>query len=178
MRHFGWAILLDLDQTLVLTDGIEPLRRARQWPTVYRSFDRTTLPAGTRAFLERAKDLAAVGVVTTSPRPYAERLLDYHELDIPVLVAYHDVSNRKPHPEPILKAAEILQVPVSRCIHVGDSESDADSSSRAGAITVVATWGAARKFTDNRVQAVCTGWNEVMQFVESRIRARVVGQEG
>jgi len=46
-----------------------------------------------------------IGVVTKAPRPYAQKLLTFHGLDVPVIVAYHDVSRQKPHPEALLKAA-------------------------------------------------------------------------
>ena len=128
-----WGVLLDLDQTLVLTDAIEPLRRRRVWSKVYRSFDQTAVPPGTAKFLSKVGELAKLGVVTTSQRTYAERLLAYHRLQLPVIVAFHDVTQRKPHPEPILKAAARLELDPAQCIHVGDQLSDIEAGIRAGA---------------------------------------------
>lgn len=51
MASKKWGVLLDLDQTLVITDAIEPLRRQRAWFKVYNSFDQTVLPPGTTDFL-------------------------------------------------------------------------------------------------------------------------------
>jgi len=82
MRAKQWGVLLDLDQTLVLTDAIEPLRRARAWSSVYNSFGKTTLPPGTAEFVARVGQLVKLGVVTTSPRTYAERLLTHHRLQL------------------------------------------------------------------------------------------------
>lgn len=73
MASKKWGVLLDLDQTLVITDAIEPLRRQRAWFKVYNSFDQTVLPPGTTDFLFKVEELATVGVVTTSQRTYAER---------------------------------------------------------------------------------------------------------
>ena len=73
--------------------------------------------------------------------PYAERLLAHHNLDLKVLVGYRDVRNHKPHPEPILKGAELLGIPVENCIHVGDSATNIEASLRARAITVAVSWG-------------------------------------
>src|SRR5687767_9634337 len=95
-----FGVLLDLDQTLVLTSDIEHLRRRRDWLAVYSSFGDTRLPPSTVEFLRDLRTIATTGVVTTSPRSYAERLLRHHGLDVTVLVAYHDVRQRKPHPAP------------------------------------------------------------------------------
>ena len=42
-----WAVLFDLDETLVLSAALESLRRAGDWPKVYAAFGMTTLPPGT-----------------------------------------------------------------------------------------------------------------------------------
>jgi FMN phosphatase YigB (HAD superfamily) len=96
----SWGILLDLDQTLVLTSRIAHLRDARRWSEAGRSLGETSLPSGTRKFLREGLRMGPLGVVTSSPRSYAERLLEHHAIEVPVLVAYHDVARRKPHPEP------------------------------------------------------------------------------
>lgn len=163
----GLALFLDLDQTLVITQAIEPLRQKRNWPAVYRAFDRTRLPPGTKAFLREAPRLATLGVITNSPRTYATRLLAYHSLDVRVLVAYHDVRNRKPNPDPIVRAAEIVGLPVERCIHVGDSETDIEASLRAGTITVAVGWGASATIRANGIQCFARNWDEVLEFVRS-----------
>ncbi len=168
------GVLLDLDQTLVLTDAIEPLRRKRDWRKVYQSFDKTSLPPGTRSFVQQIRRVARVGVVTNSPRSYAERLLAYHDLEIPVLVAYRDVTSHKPHPEPLLLAAGLLGLPVQRCVHVGDSATDIESSVRAGAITVAVDWDTANAIIDVRVKLVARAWDDVLQFVRSKAGAAAV----
>jgi HAD superfamily hydrolase (TIGR01549 family) len=162
-----WGVLLDLDQTLVLTDAIEPLRRARAWPKVYNSFGKTTLPAGTAEFIAEVSQLAKLGIVTTSPRSYAERLLAYHRLHLPVLVAYHDVAHRKPDPEPILKAAALLDLQPAKCIHVGDQAGDIEAAIRAGAIGVALSWDRSlnRGNLNRRIAGFCANWDEVYRVV-------------
>ena len=92
-----WAVLFDLDETLVLSAALESLRRAGDWPKVYAAFGMTTLPPGTVEALGSLNESKhTLGVVTKSPRTYAERLIRHHALGIPVLVAYHDVKLRKP----------------------------------------------------------------------------------
>jgi len=169
-----WAILLDLDQTLVLTQALEPLRRRRQWSRIYKSFHLTALPTGTAIFLERVQKMAKVGVVTTAPRPYAERLLRHHRIDLPVLIAYHDVSNVKPHPEPILKAAEKLLTSPAFCVHVGDQMNDVVAANRAGAVAVAISWdGTLGPFpTSERSLGPFSDWTGVYDVVAKLIRGR------
>lgn len=168
-----WAILLDLDETLVLTSAIEDLRRQRAWQRVYRSLSKTTLPSGTREFIGSAQKLARLGVVTTSPRPYAERLLAHHRLALPVVIAYHDVTRRKPHPEPILKAAEKLQLPSSRCIHVGDLADDIVAAVRAQAIPVGLSWdGSLNGHPEAELaRAICRNWGDVLAVISDIVKA-------
>lgn len=162
------GVLLDLDQTLVITQAIESLRKPGKWAQCYRSFDKTYLPPGTKSFVAQVTELAKVGVVTNSPRPYAERLLAHHELALDVLVAYWDVRNHKPHPEPILKAAQLLDIPIENCIHVGDSATDIQASLRAQAVTVAATWGSTNGQRYDGVQLWAKNWEEVLHFIRSR----------
>src|SRR5689334_18674080 len=93
-----WAVVFDLDETLVITSALESLRRSRRWKDVYAAFDQTRLPWGTQRFLERISENAQLGVVTKAPRFYAERLLVHHAIQMPVIVAYHDVKRVKPDP--------------------------------------------------------------------------------
>jgi HAD superfamily hydrolase (TIGR01509 family) len=165
----GLAVFLDLDQTLVMTQAIESLRKKRDWPSVYRALHKTYLPPGTKVFLQQVATLASVGVITNSPRLYANRLLAHHGLTLPVLVAYYDVKNHKPNPDPILKAAEMVGLPVHRCIHVGDSDTDIEASLRAGSITVAVEWGASDTISTKQVQLFARSWDEVLEFIRSRV---------
>jgi HAD superfamily hydrolase (TIGR01549 family) len=134
------TVLLDLDDTLVLTSALAELRRARRWADVYAGFGQTTVPAGTADFVEAVLALGQAGVVTTSPRTYAERLLRYHGIALPVLVAYHDCPRRKPDPAPLLMAAERLSVEPSTCFHVGDQPSDDAAAVAAGMRSILVAW--------------------------------------
>jgi HAD superfamily hydrolase (TIGR01509 family) len=165
----GWALLIDLDETLVITAAIEPLRRRRQWSAVYQAFPQTSLPAGTLPFIDGVRQWLHVGVVTRSPRTYAERLLEFHGLTLPVLVAYHDVTRQKPHPEPFLKAAQLLGLHPGRCICVGDSPEDALAAERAGAIPINLCWdGNTSALASARY--VCENWDEVASLISMLTR--------
>lgn len=173
MASDRWAILLDLDQTLVLTSALAELRRGRQWRQVYNSFHLTELPPGTRRFLRDAQLLASLGVITTSPRPYAERLLAYHRCQVPVLVAYHDTPRQKPAPDPILIAAQKLQIPAPRCFYIGDTPDDMLAATNASAVPIGISWddslqNQAVSFTHR----LCRDWDEVLAAIKTAMAGR------
>jgi HAD superfamily hydrolase (TIGR01549 family) len=156
-KNADWAVVFDLDETLVLTSALEPLRRKRRWAEVYSAFSRTELPVGTLEFLKRISHKAQLGVVTKAPRSYAEKLLAFHQINVPVIAAYHDVKRVKPSPDALLLASHKLGIDPSRCIYVGDDENDVRAARSAGFAPVGVSWGAR---TDIGLESVCTSWDE------------------
>jgi HAD superfamily hydrolase (TIGR01662 family) len=160
-----WAVLFDLDETLVLTSQLEALRRTRNWQAVYAAFDRTILPVGTDSSLKRLSEAGhRIGIITKSPRSYATRLVQHHSLEIPVLVAYHDVQRHKPHPESLLKAASGLSISPNRCIYVGDHQDDVLAARAAGFEIIAVCWGTSVNALD--VKPVCASWKDILSEVE------------
>lgn len=157
-KSSDWAVVFDLDETLVLTRALEPLRKGRRWPEVYAAFARTRLPNGTLQFLEKISQKAQLGVVTKAPRSYAEKLLFYHGIKIPVVAAYHDVRNVKPHPEALLLAAQKIGIVPLKCIYVGDDADDVQAARSAQFSPIGICWG---DEVDIGLSSVCTGWDEV-----------------
>jgi phosphoglycolate phosphatase len=93
---------------------------------------------GTFALLQALAPRYKLAVVTTRARPEAEsfvRQLGF-EIFFPVVITRGDVLRMKPHPEPVLKAAALLDVPADRCMMVGDTTMDVRAGQRAGAYTV------------------------------------------
>lgn len=58
------------------------------------------------------------------------------------VVLADDTNNHKPHPEPLLKAAEILNIDPKNSLYVGDTIADYKSSKAAGMDFALALWGA------------------------------------
>jgi pyrophosphatase PpaX len=83
------------------------------------------------------------GLVTSKQRAGAERGLRFLGLAdaMDVIVGADDVTNPKPHPEPLLRAAETLGIDPRAAIYVGDSEHDMKSGRAAGMRTAAALWG-------------------------------------
>ncbi len=84
-------------------------------------------------------------IVTSGSRPLAEARLRAAGLPIPQrMITADDVENGKPHPEPYLKGAEILDVPPEQCAVIEDAPSGLQSAEAAGmkTIAVLTTYAA------------------------------------
>lgn len=136
------AVIFDLDQTLVDSRCVEPLRRSRRWQQVYNRIPDCTPYAGV---VELLQSLASwnipIGIVTSSPRSYCERLLMHLGWSVAATVCYHDTGRHKPHPDPILKALERLGVAPDGAVSVGDMAHDVIAAQKAGVFAVAALWG-------------------------------------
>jgi HAD superfamily hydrolase (TIGR01549 family) len=161
-----WAVIFDLDETLVLTSAIEPLRRKRVWSDVYAAFGKTILPAGTLEFLRKVNQIAQLGVATKSPRPYAERLLAHHGIEVVVLAAYRDVKRIKPDPEALLLASKKLQIPPARCIYVGDDANDVRAAQAAGMMPLGVCWG---EHVEIGLKSIAKTWDEAYEEIRRLI---------
>lgn len=54
-----------------------------------------------------------------------------------VAVSYDDTANHKPHPEPLLYAAEKLGVAPAACVYIGDVENDVIAGHAAGMKVII-----------------------------------------
>jgi len=83
------------------------------------------------------------GLVTSKNRPGAERGLRLCELEslMEVIVGADDVTNPKPHPEPVERALQMLGAAHDGAVYVGDSVHDMESGRAAGVRTAAVLWG-------------------------------------
>ena len=83
------------------------------------------------------------GIVTNKPEKYAELLLKNLALRdaCGVLICPDHVSERKPHPEPILLACQRLQVSTERTVYIGDHIRDVQAAKNADVIAIAAAYG-------------------------------------
>jgi len=88
-------------------------------------------------------DAVAWGIVTNKPEYLARELLPQlgWETRCAVLIGGDTLAERKPHPLPLLVAAERLGVAVSDCVYVGDDERDIQAARAAGMPSIAALWG-------------------------------------
>ena len=80
------------------------------------------------------------GVVTSSSHDWAQRHFAPHKLAdrFSAIIARGDYANAKPHPEPYLKAAEVLGVASEAVLAIEDSHTGVRAAHAAGMMTVMA----------------------------------------
>jgi pyrophosphatase PpaX len=107
-----------------------------------------------------------LGIVTTKSKVTAGLGLRMYEVfdDFEVLVAIEDVAHAKPHPEPIEKALQVIQVPKDRVVMVGDSPADLDCARNAGIASVAVKWSL--KSEEELSRHDPTFWIETLQELE------------
>jgi len=116
--------------------------RLRRWRGLHTRPDFRII-AGVKEMLAALKGRYRLAVVSTRSRSEAQAFLDQHGLHgvFELLVTRESTWRLKPHPAPVLHAAQRLGVPVERCIMVGDTTVDVRSARRAGAWAVAALCG-------------------------------------
>jgi phosphoglycolate phosphatase len=75
-----------------------------------------------------------LGVVTTKTGRYSRELLEHFGVMkyFEVLIGFENITNPKPHPEPILRALELMKSDTDNVWMIGDTRLDLESSQRAG----------------------------------------------
>lgn len=139
-------IIFDLDLTLVDTTIVEQARHERNWPLAYSLIPKCKLYDGIENIFDiiRKYSIKTV-IVSTSPRTYVEKIVDYFHMPIHGIVAYHDAKPIKPHPAPMLKALELLNCTAKEAISFGDRVIDIQASNSAGIESVACFWGTKEK---------------------------------
>ena len=135
-------IIFDLDLTLVDTTIVEQARHDRNWQLAYSLIPKCKLYEGMEEVLAiiRNNNINTC-IVSTSPRIYVEKVVDYFNLPIQHIVAYHDAKPIKPHPAPMLKALEHLGCSAAEAISFGDRVIDIQASNATNIESVACFWG-------------------------------------
>lgn len=100
--------------------------------------------AGVAALLDAIEDGGGTwGIVTNKPEYLARLILPQlgWERRSAVLIGGDTLVERKPHPLPLLIAAERIGIAASACVYVGDDERDILAARAAGMRSVAALWG-------------------------------------
>jgi phosphoglycolate phosphatase len=85
----------------------------------------------------------ALGIVTNKPAWLTDPLLEQLGLRgrFACVVSGDTLSERKPHPMPLLHAAKLAGAEPEECLYVGDAERDVQAARAAGMPSLVATYG-------------------------------------
>lgn len=117
-------------------DRIVELGRTR---AVKYPLELLNMPAGATETVRALADEYPLAIVTSRIResvfeaPELAKLKGYFR----VAVSYDDTANHKPHPEPLLHAAEKLGVEPAECVYIGDVENDVIAARAAGMKVII-----------------------------------------
>jgi N-acetyl-D-muramate 6-phosphate phosphatase len=125
----------ELDRTTRLFEGVDGLlaaleARGIRWGVVTNKAERFTRPV-----------LTALGLASRAA----------------VIVSGDTTPHPKPHPAPLLYAADALAIAPARCVYVGDDLRDVQAGNAAGMATIVAAYGYLGDSGDCR-NWPATGW--------------------
>lgn len=137
------GVIFDLDQTIIDSRIAYEKRKNRDWGAAYALIPQMQPYYGVVELIHRLLEYGIkVAVVTSSPRTYCEKVLNFLGITGVITVCYHDTKNHKPHPEPILEAISRMgNQEGKRIIAIGDEEKDVVAAKSAGVTSVLAYWG-------------------------------------
>jgi phosphoglycolate phosphatase len=126
--------------------GEVPAGMIREFLDVYeQELGRHSLPfAGVAELLDAIEAAGSRwGIVTNKPEYLARQVLPKLGWDArsAILVGGDSLPERKPHPLPLLHAANVLGVGIEACVYVGDDARDIEAARAAGMRSIVALWG-------------------------------------
>ena len=137
------GVIFDLDQTIIDSSSAEAERKNRNWAGVYQMIPNFILYDGMRQVLDWLQSEGfTICIVTSSPETYCKKVLSYWKIPYSHTVCYHDTRNRKPHPDPMHRALELMKLHSSKVLSLGDRDIDLLSSHSAGIQSVACLWGA------------------------------------
>lgn len=138
------AAIFDLDETLVDSSLLRHFRDTQDWDSVRRHLPSIRAFDGAVDFLRNLKAKnCKVGLVTSSPKWYAQHLVAQHAFPVDAIIAHGDYKYGKPGPEPIRKALSTLNVSSEHALAIGDRCIDTASARGAGVKAIAACWSAA-----------------------------------
>ncbi len=129
--------LAQLDSVDLDDDAFRAVKRVRALLGYRKSSDLSMVP-GSEETLRSLHTRYRLGLVTTRDRHSTMRFVSRHHLEdvLDVIITRDDTSRLKPHPEPILRAAEALGVTTEQCVMVGDTLADIHAAQAADAAAV------------------------------------------
>ncbi|MGC4020983.1 MAG: NIF family HAD-type phosphatase [Cyclobacteriaceae bacterium] len=135
------GVIFDLDQTLIDSKIAEKERKNGNWKTVYSLIPKFKVYDGIKETIHFLKDREIqIAIVSTSPRSYCQKVLSGWDLFHNHIIAYHDTTKKKPFPDPMLKALELMKEKSSEVISFGDRLIDLESSRSAQIKCIGCTW--------------------------------------
>ena len=152
------SIIFDLDLTLVDSTLAEQARSERNWTEAYSLIPKFIVYDGLMPIFDliRKHNIKA-SIVSTSPRAYVEKVVNYFQLPIQWIVGYHDAKPHKPNAAPMLRALEMMNEQAANTISFGDRVIDIQASNAANIESVACFWG-----TKERIELVHSAYRHAI----------------
>ena len=166
------GILLDLDQTLINSQKALSLRKQRKWREVYQIIPQLKpYPNVTSLLKYLNRQSIPICVVTSSPRTYCERVINYWDWNITTIVCYHDTDRHKPYPDPIIKGYKDINLSPNEVASVGDSLKDIKAAKAANVFSIGALWGSLEPtfIRESNPDLICEIPNELINFIKNNL---------
>ncbi len=155
---------LGIDQAVMKLAGRRKKESASQKPLLPEM-------EGVGAMLRLLKGKYRLGLVTTNCREVANRFLAAYGIAdcFDVVVSRSSVKRLKPHPEPLLFAAQQMGVRPENCLMVGDTTPDMESAVAAGIhpVGVLCGFGTRDELLRAGARAVLDHTSDVLEYLES-----------
>ncbi len=115
--------------------GLDSLLFALNQRIGWKDDDGFHIIPGVQPMLRALAQHYTLGIVSTRSREAAHAFLEQYHLKelFSIVVTREDTERLKPHPEPLLYAAQRLQLKPEACVMVGDTPVDIRAARRAGA---------------------------------------------
>jgi len=114
----------------------------------------------------------AWGIVTNKAKRFTERIVEELSLDPDCVVCGDSTPHLKPHPAPLLLAAQLLKLAPGNCCYVGDDLRDIQAARAAGMRSIAVTWGYPSPDNDGppswKADALVHHPLEVVAYLEAR----------
>lgn len=149
------GIIFDLDYTIIDSSIAKDERRARNWKNVYELIPKMQPFKKVVDFINLAVQSGIeVAIVTSSPRPYCEKVLNFLGIDNVITVCYHDTQNHKPDSEPLLLAIKKMKNQEGKMIvAIGDQEKDIVAANNIhNVVSILGYWGNRASFINSDVR--------------------------
>lgn len=165
-------IIFDFDQTLVDTSAVEHLRAARNWKAVMAQASKLPVYEGITELLQDLHESGqTIAIVTKSPDMVPKAFIKAHGWPIDIVIGYHHVKNRKPHPEGLLLAMSKAGAAPEDTYHVGDQPQDTEASRGADVEALGSAWGCAdtSELIDSEPDAIFNSVSELREYFAGKL---------
>ena len=134
-------IIFDLDLTLVDSSIAEEARERRDWPLVRSMIPGFKIYEGMQEVFDYIRiNGIDVAIISTAPSSYVWSVIRHFNIPVNIVLGFHDAI-RKPSPDGIIKAMNLMNARSEDMISFGDRSIDILASKAAGIKSVGCLWG-------------------------------------